>query len=135
MRWVAYDKRKIRHVTDHDSTGADESVPSDRNPAQDSCIRANGRARTNQGRRECIAGFLNVGSRIRVIGQDAIRTQKNIILDCNPIPDGDSVFHGDIVTKYCAGLDKRVVADIAVSTDPCPFHDVSKSPNSRIRPD
>jgi len=74
-------------------------------------------------------------ARERVICKTDARTDKDIVLDLDPVPDHGLVLDGDSVADAGPGLDEGMIADVAVAADDGSFHDMRESPNLRARAD
>ena len=94
---VADKQGVIRDGANHDGASADEGVGANGDATQNRGIGADGCVCTDKGWVELIDGFFDVTAGISVVGEDAIRAEKNVVLDRDQIPDGDAVFYGDVV--------------------------------------
>ena len=75
--------------------------------------------------------FHSRASRTNVVRKTYRRADKNIILDLDPFPNRSLVLDSDPVTDARAGLEERVVADIAIMPNHGPLHNVRKRPYPR----
>jgi hypothetical protein len=85
-------------------------------------------------------GFLGIAMRHRycsshagaarkaIVDKDCAGTNEHIIPDRDPIPDHHAVFNGDTISDLCAGLNKCMIADVAIVANMGPPHHVSESP-------
>jgi len=74
-------------------------------------------------------------ARKRVICKTDARTDKDIVLDLDPVPDHGLILDGDSVADAGPGLDEGMIADVAVAADDGPFHDMRERPNLCVRAD
>ena len=74
-------------------------------------------------------------ARKRIIRKTDAWTDKDIVLDLDPVPDHGLVLDGDSVADAGPGLDEGMVADFAVAANDGPLHDMRESPNLRAYAD
>lgn len=69
-------------------------------------------------------------ARKRVIGEADTGADENIVADLDAVPNHYLVLHGYPVSEAGAGFNERMVANVAISPDDSPFHDMRKGPYS-----
>jgi hypothetical protein len=67
-------------------------------------------------------------ARKAIVDKDRAGTNERIVPDRDPIPDHDAVLNSDAISDLCAGLNKCVIADVAILANTGTLHHVSESP-------
>lgn len=97
--------------------GAYKREASNSDTTEDGGVGADCCVAANESLLERSARFLEVSSGIVVVGQHTIWAEKDIVLHGDAIPDGNSVFHSDVVAQPGTGFHKCVVTNITVLAD------------------
>lgn len=128
LSWNADDEGVIGNVLGHDGAGGDEGVAADRDPADNRRVCTDRGAAADQ-------GFLIQGmpdhlrTRIGNIGQDAGRTEENVVLDGRTGVDGDVILDFYVIPDDHVIRNVAVLAEDAFRTDPGPALDVAEMPD------
>jgi hypothetical protein len=67
-------------------------------------------------------------ARKAIVDKDRAGTNEHIIRNRDPIPDHYPVLNSDTISDLCAGLNKCMIADVAIVTNMGTLHHVSESP-------
>jgi len=117
------------NVVGYYCTGADQATLAQPDTANYRCVGTDGYALFNPRFHRNPVSI--AASWCQVVGQDCVRSKKNVVTDVNVLPYAHAVFDRHIVTDCYSALDESMVADIAVGTDHGSLQDVSERPNAR----
>ena len=131
--WCADDQRVVMDILGHDGTSSDERVAPDGHAGNNRGI-CTDRAPAPQ------HGLLikrvadNLGSRIADVGQNAGRTEENVVFDLRSGVNRHVILNLDVVTDHDTAGNVAVLAENAAFADARTFHDVRVMPYFRARP-
>lgn len=129
---VADNEREVRDVSRHDRTSTHHCKPTNRHSSEDSGICADATSLLEKSSQKLRTRIPAAGSQI--IRKAGCRTDENVVLHLNAIPQGYAAFKGDAVPETDLAFDESVIANVAVfSYDRTPS-DVSKGPDPSPRP-
>ncbi len=128
---IATDEGMVGDIFGNNSSCCDKREPPNLYTANNDGACSDGGTLANESRDQRLGSQFYKSSGSQIVSKDHMRTQKNVVLDGDPIPDGDTVFYGNAVADLGAVFDKTMLTNIAVGAHPSLWHYVRKSPNAR----
>src|SRR5579872_2851471 len=134
----------VRNVVSHDGTCSDKGITSKCDPANNRCVRSNGRSLFHQGLLILVSAN-NVAPRIyhirknhRWATKDVIfefhtRIDRNIVLDLHPVTDAAFGTYYDVLPKIATLAQGAPAHDVREVPDLCAFSDFTARVNHRCR--
>ena len=119
-----------RDVLDDDGTRPDEPSRTDGHTADDGGICANGATSFQTGRNSLGDALLHRSPRISVIRENAVRSEKDVVMNNHTVKQLDPVLHRDSIPDPDLPLNERMVTDIAINTDHRPGQNMGEGPDS-----
>ena len=103
------------NIASNDGTRADGSSFTNRQPWK------NGRIRPDRGvppddREERLAPCF-LGTRVQVVSKSSVRSDTNVVLECDPVPELDAALDRDAVADSDLVFNETMRADVAVASD------------------
>src|SRR5258707_1091339 len=77
-----------------------------------------------------VLGQVLLAARHWIVGKGRVRTNEDVVLQANPIPELDATLHGDSIADHHIIFDEHVVADVAVRPDHRPGQDMRERPDA-----
>jgi hypothetical protein len=129
--WIANNKLEILNRFRYNCASADHRVFADVSARKDGSVGSDGCTLTN--RRSLCVLVIDPAARPHIVRESHVRPNEHLIPDLNAIPHADAVLDGNVIADNHAGLDKRMIPDIA----PLPYfrtlHNMRERPYARTR--
>ena len=129
---IAGDDRIRGHRLHDDCPGADHCAASDRDARQDRRVCADGCAFLDRCRKKRL--WFALAARKAIVGERRVRSDKDVVLDTNAVPELHAALHGDAIADHHVVFDERVIADVAIGADARTRQDMRKCPDARTGP-
>jgi hypothetical protein len=131
--WIAKPEGEIGYVFGYNRSSANEGITPNRVAGHDGGIGTDSRPLADCRLVETLVPNLAAG--INIVRKHGVRTDKYLVLNCDPIPERNAIFDCHAITNADILLDKTMVTDVNVRTDRCTLLDIAESPDSSTLPD
>jgi hypothetical protein len=125
---VANHHRLLRHIPQHDRARSYHCVSSNGNPSNDGCIGPYGSTFPHQCGNQLLTSLPELRTRPSIVGENGVWAYKHAILNRDQIPERNTVLERYAIADLHRGLDKGMIADVAIPANDRAAHHMGKCP-------